>query len=51
MIVGFVALEDFVEPLKEECPEAMEWTIVADALGGVGGIMVVWSHDLRAVQL
>lgn len=51
MVVGFVAFENFVEPLEEECPEPVERTVVTDTLGSVSGIMVVWPHDLRAVQL
>ena len=49
IIVG--VLEDFVELLGHECPEVINGTKVKDLLGGVNRPMVIWHHELIAVNL
>lgn len=42
MVVSFVRLQNFVEPLVKECPEVMKWAIISHAFANVGRIMVIW---------
>jgi hypothetical protein len=42
MIVHFVGLENLVEALKQECPEAVKWTKVFDTLQSVQTPVMAW---------
>ena len=51
VIAGPVALEYFVETLKEEGPEFMEGTIVAYRIHCVAGVVVVRSNHRWPIKL
>jgi hypothetical protein len=51
MIIGLEALEYFVQALKEEGPEAVQWPIVPNNICGVDCIVMVWSDNIWAVKL
>jgi hypothetical protein len=51
VIPGVEALQNFVEPLKNESPEADKRSEVADAVGNISSVVVVWFHNFRTIQL
>jgi hypothetical protein len=51
MIVQFVTLEDFVEALEEEGPEAIHGSKVSHELRGVHGIVMVGFDHIRTEKL
>ena len=50
MIIDWVALKDFIQLLKDECPETIDRSIVEYLVKNVTNPMEVWLDDV-AVEL
>ena len=51
VVISFVAFENLVKPFEEKGPKSMQRTIVTDALWSMCCIVMIWSNNVRAVQL
>ena len=51
MIVSLERLQNFVEALKEECPEIIKWTKVAHTLSNICGIVMVGPDNAWSIEL
>lgn len=51
VIIGSIALQYLIEPLKEKCPETIYRTIISNESGNMGSIVVIGLDDVVSIQL